>query len=84
MDGYDNYGYGDFGGGDMHYGETSFQGFDDALTGTDPGSYDGLSNFQGFDDVLTNNQGYGWDSDHGDGTLWASGDPTVDQYNFGY
>lgn len=64
--------------------ESSFQGFDDALTGNDPGSFDGLSNFQTFDDTLTNNDGYGWYTDYGSGTEWATGDPSVDQANFGY
>jgi hypothetical protein len=78
------YGYGDFGYGLDDISDSNFQAFDDTITGNDPGSYDGLSNFQGFDDVLTDNQGYGWDTDNGDGTVWATGDPSVDSDNFGY
>lgn len=68
-------------------GYDSFAGneqLDDMLNGNDPSSYDSLSNFQGFDDILTNNQGYGWDTDNGDGTVWATGDPSTDASNFGY
>jgi hypothetical protein len=78
------YGYGDFGYGLDDITGSSFQSFDDTITGNDPASYDGLSNFQSFDDVLTDNQGYGWDTNSGDGTVWATGDPSVDVNNFGY
>jgi hypothetical protein len=78
------YGYGDYGYGLDDLSDSSFQAFDDTITGNDPASYDGLSSEQGFDDVLTDNQGYGWDTDNGDGTVWATSDPSVDSYNFGY
>ena len=78
------YGYGDFGYGLDDIGGSNFQAFDDTITGNDPASYDGLSNEQGFDDILTDNQGYGWNTDSGDGTVWATGDSSVDQSNFGY
>ena len=58
------------------------QQFDDAIAGNDPATYDGLSNFQGWDDILTNNQGYGWDSEHDGGTVWATSDPSTDAANF--
>jgi hypothetical protein len=64
--------------------DSSFQSFDDMITGNDPGTYDGLSSFQSFDDVLTDNQGYGWDTNTGDGTAWATSDPSTDQSTFGY
>jgi hypothetical protein len=63
---------------------SSTQGFDDYITGNDPNSYDNLAPGQGFDDYITDNQGYGWNTDNGSGTVWATGDPSVDQYNFGY
>lgn len=78
----DDYGYSDY--GSMGYSDSSFQAFDDTITGNDPASYDSLSSEQGFDDVLTDNQGYGWNTDSGDGSVWATGDPSVDSYNFGY
>jgi hypothetical protein len=74
----------DFGYSNMGYSDSSFQAFDDTITGNDPASYDGLSSEQGFDDVLTDNQGYGWDTNNGDGSVWATGDAGVDQNNFGY
>ena len=65
--------------------DSSFQSFDDALVGNDPATYDSLSSFQGFDDVLTDNQGYGWDTTDGDGgAIWATGDASTDENNFGY
>lgn len=62
------------------YGDSSFQSFDNVITGNDPATYDNLSNFQSMDDIITNNQGYGW----GDSGTWATGDPSTDAYNFGY
>jgi hypothetical protein len=75
--------------GSVDYGtyDTSYSGnqaFDDYITGNDPSSYDSLSPNQGFDYYITDNQCYGWDTDNGSGTVWATGDPSIDQYNFGY
>lgn len=77
--------YDDGAGYDGGFADSSFQSFDDTLTGNDPATYDGLSNFQSFDDVLTDNQGYGWDTtDDWGGTVWATGDASTDESNFGY
>jgi hypothetical protein len=63
---------------------SSTQAFDDYITGNDPGTYDNLSPDQNFDNYITDNQGYGWDTDNGNGIVSATGDPSVDEYNFGY
>ena len=70
---------------DYSSSDASFQSFDDMITGNDPTTYDSLDSFQSFDDVLTDNQGYGWDATTQDGgTIWATGDSSVDSGNFGY
>jgi hypothetical protein len=56
----------------------------DYLTGEDPNTYDTLSNQQSFGDMMSDNGGYGWETNNGTGTVWATGDPIVDEANFGY
>ena len=56
----------------------------DFLTGEDPNTYDTISNEQGFGDIMSDNGGYGWETNNGYGTVWATGDPLVDEADFGY